>query len=268
MNEGFEQDIPLTAITIGFVLLMVLSTFLRKWVNQRALLRDGQLPVKGNRTPSVAERVAANRSWASGEILSTGLGPVAALWTLAIVWNLTFGLSFYKSFSNPEMKTGGLVMLGIFAVLGIVPVVFAVRFTMRQLRFGRSRCCINGKAGVLGETLSGIVRTNSEVLSTGDYTIDIACIESYHTGSGKNRTSHTEVHWQQTLVVPRAGLSSRAGIPFSFVLPDFPPETGYQLSRGNITWNLKIHAPVSGIDYVAMFIVPVFRVEEPGSSVS
>jgi hypothetical protein len=261
MAQSFEENLPIEPIIVGFIVLLVTGTIIRKNLKRRALTRQGQLDSRGVSVPSIEERVAANRAWASGTIYSKGRAFMLCVWLLAIVWNLTFGASFIKSYSNPSIKTGGLIALGVFAALGIVPIFFALRLTLRQLRYGESSCCINGKAGVLGKTMSGTIRTKTDIPATGDYKINLQCVETYRTGTGKNRSTHTNVHWQEEHKVPSSGKSSRLGIPFSFSLPNYPPETGYQLARGTVTWQLRIDAPVEGVDYSAMFAVPVFKMD-------
>jgi len=86
-------------------------------------------------------------------------------------------------------------------------------------------------------------------------------VESYSVGSGKNQRTETKIHWQGKQSIPCLGKSTKAGIPFSFDLPKYPPETGYQLARGTVRWQLSIAAPVKGVDYSAMFIIPVFNLE-------
>ena len=261
MEQIFEQSLPWAPFIFGFLILLLLSSVLQKKLRRRELIRQGQLPSEGTQVPSLEKRVAANSAWSKGEIRSEGRGPMIALWILALVWNLTFGVSFFNSLSNPDMKTGGMVVLGVFALLGIIPVGFAVYFSIRHFRFGHSVCCIHGKAGVLGKKMTGNIRTKKEIQANGDYKITLQCLESYSVGSGKNRRTETTIRLEEKQIVPRAGQNSRAGIPFSFRLPQYPPETGYQLARGKITWCLRIDAPLEGVDYSAMFIIPVFQME-------
>ncbi|MBN8548745.1 MAG: hypothetical protein J0M12_05485 [Deltaproteobacteria bacterium] len=258
MDPSFEQEIPLLYLVIGFVVLFFSGNFLRGKLRQRHLRREGQIETKNGQIASIEERVAANGAWASGEIRSKGAMLVGGVWLLAVVWNLTFGVSFIKQFSNPEIKTGGLVVLGIFALLGLPIVAFAIRVTLRHFRYGESLCRIVGKAGVLGQGIKGNIFTKTEVAPDGDYTVMLQCVESYTVGSGKNQRSKTEIHWHGKQTVSR-GTSSRAGIPFSIDIPEYPPETGYQISRGQVNWQLTITAPTKGLDYAALFIVPVFK---------
>jgi hypothetical protein len=132
---------------------------------------------------------------------------------------------------------------------------------MRQLRFGESLCRVTGKAGVVGKGIKGTIITRTEIQPTGDYKVLLQCIETYWIGTGKNRRSKTEIHFQGSQDIPRTSASSRVGIPFSIDIPNYAPETGYQISRGHINWQLSIRAATDGVDYSAEFVVPVFKLE-------
>ncbi len=261
MNQSVEQDIPIWAFIAGFVVLMVVSTVLRKRLRQKSLVSQGQVETEGGRVPMVEERLAGNPVWASGEIRSKGRKFIVALWVAALFWNLLFGIGLIKAMSNPVVKTAPLVVLGVFVALGLAFVVFTVRATLRYVHFGESRCRISGKAGVLGTKMSGIIRTRNEIQISGDYTIELQCLDTYTTGSGDKRRTEVSARWQDKQRVAQAGSSSTSGIPFSFDIPDYPPETGDQLARGTVSWQLKIHAPVKGVDYAASFTVPVFKMD-------
>lgn len=257
----FEKNIPIWVFFAIFAVLFTISNFIRKKSREQMLVREGQLEIKNGQIPSIKQRLAGNKAWSSGEIVSKGRNLMLAVWLLVAVWFLTFGVAFVKSFSNPEIKTAGTVALGVFTFLGLGFVVFAVRLTMRYLRFGESRCYITEKAGVLGQTMTGYIRNNKEIKATGDYTVDLQCIEIYSTGTGKNRKTHNKIHWQSKQKVPHLGKNPKMGIPFTFELPKYPPETGYQISLGNVNWQISIHAPVEGVDYTAGFVVPVFKMD-------
>lgn len=259
--ENFEQDSFLIPIIIGFFVLFFFGNLLRRKLRDKELKRQGQIFPDNKRIPTIEERVASNRQWASGKIKSHGRMFMIILWTCAIAWNLTFGVSFIKMLSNQEAKTGGIIALGLLSLGGFVFLYFAIRATMQHFRYGESWCHISGKAGVIGKSMAGSVRTNNNIKAEGDYTIILECLETYTTGSGKNRSTKVDVIWQDKQSVPHTGKNSRVGIPFSFPLPPYPPETGYQLSRGRISWQLRISAPVQGVDYSAIFVVPVFKMD-------
>lgn len=261
MEETFGQNIPYIPVTIGFFILLFLSNLLQRKLRAKALIKQGQVFLDKGEIPPIEVRIAANKAWSSGQIKSEGRMFMIILWLLAITWNLCFGSAFINSFSNPEIKTGGLIALGIFSAIGIVPIVFAIRESIRHFRYGMSLCLIDEKAGVLGKTMTGKIITKSDVSATGDFTIEIQCLETYESGTSKNKTSSTRSRWQTKCTVPSPGLRSSSGIPFTFSLPKTAPETAYQLETGKISWQVMIKAPTQGVDYTATFVVPVFKME-------
>ena len=208
---------------------------------------------------SIEERISQDKVWSSGTIPSSGAFLPIAMWLVTVVWMLTFGVSFYKFISTPDFKTGPAIMLGVFSCLGIVPLIFAIMLTIREFRFGRSHCLINGKAGVLGETLKGVVRTKMELAPEGEYIFELKCLETYYIGSGKNRRSQLVMHFADTKKVESPGKNSVMGVPFKFDLPENLPETGSKQSRGTIQWQLSMGASVKGVNYLGLFTIPVFK---------
>lgn len=259
MDTSFEQSINPIFFFVAFAVLLVVSHFVRRNTRANKLLRQGQLSSSGGSAPSIEQRVANNKCWAKGAIPSSGKGVVYLLWVATIVLNFMSTIPFVRSLVIADATTPQRVILGVFSIFGIAVAVFAVRATIRWYRFGQSLCCIETKAGVLGQSISGKIRTQNQIAAEGDFKVRIQCIETYSTGSGKNRKTHTNVRWEQEQLVPHGGKNSIMGIPFSFKLPTQIPETGDQLSRGDIDWQINIHAPVKGVDYAARFIVPVFK---------
>lgn len=258
MNQ-LEEGLPLPLIVSVFVVVFILSTLLQRYLRKRSRIRQGQSPAAGGDPVPIETRLAANRAWASGKIYALRRGITVILWTATIVWFLTFGVSFLKILGNVDAQLSQKVVMGVFSLGGFVFLYFAVCQTLINYRYGRSWCVIKGKAGILGDDFSGEVFTSKPVEATGDYTYTLQCIDTYYTGTGKNRRTNTNVEFQAEQKVPYAGQRSTAGIPFKFNLPKYPPETGYQLAKGSVSWQLKVTAPVQGVDYRAMFIIPVFK---------
>ena len=261
MENNFEENIPIQLIVIVFIFLMIVSFLVKSKLRSRKLKRDGQVFGEKGEILPIEKRLEANKEWLSGRIKSSGLGLMIALWLGAVVWNLTFGVSFVNSLSNSDMKTGGKVMLGLFSLGGFVFLYFAIKQTLRHFRYGSSICVIDGKAGVLGQKMTGKIITSVDVRPTSEYQLNLDCLEHYEEGTGKDKTTRTRVHWTGKYKVNPLGISSRAGIPFEFDLPKFPPETAYQISRGQVNWQITVSAPTDGVDYNAIFIVPVFKME-------
>ncbi len=261
MEANIEQDIPFSLIIAGGLVLIVGGSILRRFLRKRDLQQQGQIDTAGGRIPTIEERVAKNKHWVSGNIPSKGRTLMVGLWIVALLMNFFIDIGFIKSFSNPTIPTGARIVLGIFVLISLAIGFFAVRNTMQHLRFGESRCRIQGKAGVVGKKMTGVITTTKAVEPKGDYTIILQCYESYSVGHGKNRRTQVKTHHQSEQKVPSGGKNSTLGIPFSFDIPNYAPETAYQISRGAVQWQLRISAPLEGVDYGAAFEVPVFKMD-------
>ncbi|MCB0335943.1 MAG: hypothetical protein KDD62_06540 [Bdellovibrionales bacterium] len=260
MND-IEFRIPALYVICGFIALVFFSLILQRSLRKRHLRRQGQVFLADGGIASVEMRLANNPAWKQGVIFAKHKGFMLVLWLLFFVWELTFGSAFFRLLFQADAATSQRVILGFFSALGLIPLVFAIRATLRHFRFGYSTCIIDGKAGVIGSSMKGRIQCSSDIQPTGDYKVALKCVEHYETGAGKNRRTKTKIHWQASNRISAAEVRMQSGIPFEFSLPTSVPETASQLTNGEVQWQLEISAPVSGVDYLALFVIPVFKLQ-------
>lgn len=186
-----------------------------------------------------------------------------------------------------------IAMPGLFAAVTARELFRAIRWTVRQRRFGTATMELEGKGDVrLGARLAGVVRTATTLQPEGDVRVVLQCIETHQFREMKDEPQRTHrdeqfTVWKQEVRVPVEGLDSTRGIPFVFQLPKsvgpspaiIPPASspsGFKFEfKGAITipgmrriwtrntapsartWELDISAPMPGTDFHAQFIVPV-----------
>jgi hypothetical protein len=177
--------------------------------------------------------------------------------------------------------TGGSLVLNVhsrdFNPLVVVPVILGVTALMYSLvagrqwllasRFGTSVLDVDDIAA--GGQLHGVLRTASDIRATSDFVLRLQCIRSQEKRyGGSNGITHAIIvddvlgEWKQK--VPAAGDPSSVGIPFSFALPpEMPPTAGGQGTKGAVRWALIASAPRTGLNYHAVFRIPVRS--RPGS---
>jgi len=205
-----------------------------------------------------SDRLSENKEWAAGRITCSTRSSALMLGGVAFIWNMIAWLSML---SNPWDHSGKLDQYGvlIFPLIGLGFACAAVLAFIRWQKFGVSACEITGRAGRLGDEVTGLVRTSQRLKTTGDYTLHLRCTERTSRGTGKTRRTQTTVLWEVSSTVPHLGQSSRSGIPFTFRLPAECPESDDPQARGRVSWSLELRAPVEGVDFQATFIIPVFR---------
>ncbi|MGZ8398359.1 MAG: hypothetical protein ACXWWN_04905 [Gemmatimonadales bacterium] len=202
--------------------------------------------------------------WASGRIVDSGRVTMFTAWVFAALWNL---VSFPTGFLGvraaiQEGKPAALLAL-LFPLVGMALVVWAVRATLRYRKYGVSRLELSTIPGVVGRTLTGMVRAPASMQPEEGFEVILSCVRRVTTRSGKNSSTSETILWQDERLVrgepSRTAAAMETHIPVAFRLPaDAEPCDGTD-SNNRVLWRLRLSATVPGVDYEAQFEVPVFR---------
>lgn len=198
--------------------------------------------------------------WADGPITDTMRQQMIASWFFAILWN-AIALPSTVLGVREALRTGELALwfVTIFGVVGLGLLVSAILQTMRYRRYGVSALELETFPGFLGGTLAGRIRASLDLHEVPRIPIVLRCIRQVVTGTGKHRSTREDVLWESQLDVVRTyreGASTL--VHFAFRLPpDGQPSTPLP-AADQVVWRLEAHAEVPGVDYHAVFEVPVF----------
>lgn len=209
----------------------------------------------------------ARPDWAAGHIAqrsvaATGWPVVAAV---AIWWSVaSLPLLVVLPQLLADAKTDWKWLMLIYpAVAGILVIAIAYQF-LRSRKFGESVFQLAGGTGVIGGQLAGVVRISHEVQPEGGFYLRLLCMETIITSSGGKTSRQDIALWQDEQTVTetlRGGLADETAVPVLFAIPfDSLPTT----SPGDrqVKWRLEVSGPVRGINYKAVFDVPVFKTAE------
>ena len=206
-----------------------------------------------------------NEDWASGSIPCANKAGLTVAWIFALVWN---AISWPLATALPrELERGNhAALVGLlFPLLGVGMLVWAVRSTLRWLRFGASRFEMASVPGVLGGELSGTLHVGEGVASATQFSARLQCIRRKVTGSGKSRATHEKILWSEDAAIPVMALThgpTGRMLPISFTVPyDCRPSDPLP-SDDRILWRLEVRAEIPGVDYFGQFDVPVFETLE------
>jgi hypothetical protein len=200
--------------------------------------------------------------WASGRIVDSGRGTMFSAWVFAAFWNL---VSFPAGFLGvraaiQEEKPAALFAL-LFPMVGIGLLVWAVRSTLRYRKYGVSRLELSTTPGVVGRTLTGMVRAPARMQPDGGFQVTLSCVRRATKGGG-DETSES-ILWQDERRVmgepSRTAAGAETHIPVAFRLPADAQACDDTDSNNRVLWRLRLSATVPGVDYVSQFEVPVFR---------
>jgi hypothetical protein len=202
--------------------------------------------------------------WASGRIVDSSRATMVTAWIFAAFWNL---ISFPTAFlavrsAIREGKPAALLAL-LFPVVGIGLIVWAVRATLRYRKYGVSRLELSTIPGVIGRTLTGMVRAPASMQPGDGFQLTLSCVRRVTTRSGKNTSTSESILWQDERRImgapSRTADAMETHIPVAFRLPADAEACDESNPNNRVVWRLQLSASVPGVDYESRFDVPVFR---------
>jgi hypothetical protein len=200
--------------------------------------------------------------WAAGRLEGSSRSRMALAWAIAafvnlIAWAVAPAV-IIEQYQGAGEPIALLVLL--FPAVGALLLIWPVRATLRYRRFGVSVFRMAEVPGVIGRRLHGVIVAGSHVRPVDGFHLTLTCTN--RVGSGDDSTER--VIWQEQRTVRRTYQVERraSAVPVSFRLPSDVRQTSDSDPRDRIAWQLEARASVPGVDYHAIFEVPVFRTPE------
>lgn len=193
---------------------------------------------------------------------------------LLVVGLAAFGLSFPGLIALPgEVQKGNhaIWLVLLFPLVGGGILLSAALAVWRRRKYGRARFVPAALPLPLGGEIAGMVRVNRRVFAEGPGRAELVCWKTTLTRSGNKRSQREEV-------VARAERAIEAGAwrtmaDESQVSVRLHVRGGAEttmaplaLDQPTFEWRLRVRAPTPGADFVAEFVLPVFRVAGADSS--
>lgn len=203
--------------------------------------------------------------WAEGRVKPATPGGMFVYWLFGIVFS---AVSVPIMFALDEILGKGPLGYAVFLfpLVGVCMLLAAVYATLRWFKYGQTWCDLVTNPGIVGGWFRAVIWAKVPLTPQDTVNVTLTCFHRYTSGTGKNRTTHRKVTWQETLQLGREHLATEAdgmvAIPVRFYIPRSctPSTPGWPTDR--MEWELKAAAEVAGIDFVTDFIVPVFMTED------
>lgn len=199
------------------------------------------------------------RDWAERSVRESADFGGWCLWAFTIIWNLfCFPLWFIVRWEWPmDAKT---ILAAAFPIAGIALLLLAIYQTLRRAKYGISLCRIERAPIPVGSTLRGELQVRLHEPPPAGFALRLACVRRTVTGSGKNRSTHERILWQDEQTVTHGVMPSPHGmrVPFRFDVPFECDPCDFTNPNDTVVWRLDATAEVPGIDYQAAFELPVF----------
>lgn len=201
------------------------------------------------------------QDWAEGRIKSTTPITIFIFWLFGILFGGAGILILFRMGEITEESPMGYVFL-LFPLIGLGMIIAAIYATLRWFKYGRVYCDLVTNPGVIGGWFQGIVWAKIDMAPGDILEAQLSCYHCYTSGSGDNRTTHRDVQWQESVLIAQERMMIETDGTLAMPIKVHIPRTCTPTTPGSpsdrIEWELSAKADVMGIDFSALFIVPVF----------
>ncbi len=203
----------------------------------------------------------ARPEWADNRIRSGARSGMYFIWFFAIIWN---AISAPAAFAIPEVwrKEGALALaILLFPIVGMGLLFWAIKKTREWRRFGVTPLTLDPFPGAIGGDVGGEIELNVPYVPNLNCEVTLSCLYSYVSGSGKNRSRHERVEWQDSGYAQVNRTARGMKLRFRFAVPEGlrPSE---EESGDYYFWRLSIKAELPGADLDRSFTIPVYATGE------
>jgi hypothetical protein len=255
-GADWTEFVPSIVVGLLTVLLAGMGIFAAKVNRQRA---------------DVAARIAQSpdRPWlhfaqwdqgriqeASAKQAAVAIGVFAAMWNAVVI-----GVALLaRGRDDLRAETTVLVFLAVFGLAGLGLIALTVYVARLARKFSPAVFEMSGVPGVLGGWLRGTIQMPTQVPEGTEARVSLACQRK---GSGSRQPSY-DVWKEEVSARISPGLPVSFRIPFNLPASDLPDMPSKGTMR--VSWLLSISASLPGVDYSAVFDVPVFPTEASDAS--
>lgn len=210
----------------------------------------------------------ANKHWQTPHIRSkAGLG-LLVFWVFTVVWiggSTPILFVFEKEWSSGNFA----VLLGLlFPLAGILLLAKTIRMTAEWLRFRDLVLVMDPFPGAIGGHVGGYLELMGEHDANAEYKVELECVYSYVSSSGKNRSRHENVKWAQGGSARIKPTAQGLRLSFRFDVPGDLPEAEVDQSNNYVFWRLKLSADIPGADLDRQYNIPVFKTGKQSTQIT
>lgn len=201
-----------------------------------------------------------NERWSTGDIRDQSKEHLLLIWVLALAWNIITALALIPHIGQAIHSESRSWLLALaFPAIGLGLLIWAARCTRRTTKFGESIFRLQTFPAAPGGDLLGTIHVPQEFQPTSPVQLQLACINRYLSGFGRNARVIDRIVWQHKVTLDALPSSADGtDIPVLFhIPPDARPSSDLPF-RDGIRWRLEARCKTAGVGYYSRFEVPVF----------
>jgi HEAT repeats len=208
--------------------------------------------------------------WAAQRAVSLNKSKASGAWWFGLLWNLITVPALWKALPQLKGPTDPRsIFLALFGAVGFGVLVYAIRITLIELRFGNTYFQMDALPFAPGGRVSGSIALRLDSEPPQGIDLKLACIRRVVTGGGRSRSVNETPLWETEANVPSGALQlgpTGRAIPVNFAIPADALVTNQNDPNDQILWRLHAKAKLPGIAYSDDFEIPVFSPSNAGQT--
>lgn len=201
------------------------------------------------------------KEWAGNRIRSGAKNAMHGWWVFAAIWTT---VCIPMLFLIPdELEKGNYAVLTIllFPLVGLFLIKQAWKVTHEWRRFGVIELEMDPFPGSIGGHVGGSLYLKNIRGLDNPFKVQLECVYSYVSGSGKNRSRRERIEWTEAGSAKIKPTVTGIKLNFRFDLPDDLPEADIEQRDDYFHWRLQLTADIDGSELSRSYNIPVFRTQ-------
>lgn len=200
-----------------------------------------------------------NKAWRDNRIRSGAKTGLYAMWAFAAVWcAVSSPLLFVLEDEIDKANHAALIGL-IFPLIGLFLLAKAWQMTREWQRYGVIELELDPFPGSIGGHVGGRLMLDKVSDFRTPYKVELECVHSYISGSGKSRSRRETIRWAEQGSAKAEPAGHGVQLAFRFDVPDDLPETDMAQKGAYIFWRLRLSAELAGVGLNRHYTIPVFK---------
>ena len=192
----------------------------------------------------------ARAEWKSTATMMTIIGVAFLLFSVPMLMNFV---------SLRRVHPLQIAAVALFPLTGVLLIAQSLMAYLRSRKFREVRLTLPAVPSTLGGKFQGRVDAQFVFPSAATVDLKLSCVHSYVSGSGDNRSRWEQILWQDLKTVIASNDGQASYIPIEFNIPYDAKETDTRNADDQILWKLTTKSKMPGLDFSAVFMLPVFR---------
>lgn len=249
-----------------------------EWMNQRSepgfqmsfieycQLRSAELAKQADQQQEIkgvndSKNWMQKKEWSGNRIRSGAKNSLRGLSIFAAIWCAVCIPLLYLIYDELEKDNYAVLTVLLFPLVGVFLIKQAWKAYREWRRFGVIELEMDPFPGSIGGHVGGSLYLENIRGLDKQFKVELECVYSYVTGTGKNRSRNERIEWAEAGIAKTKATTNGIKLNFRFDVPDNLPESDVVHRQNYNHWRLRLTGGIDGFELNRAYDIPVFKTQ-------